>query len=173
MGWSPLLVGIVLVGLVVLAVFLCLYSDRKQDYDERQLQIRAKAYRLGFFTMIVSMLAVMFLQEWEKWNSVVDNAFGIQAALMFSLTVFGVYCVLNDAYFARRENPKASLLFCFGALIMNIGAVLTNLSDDRSIFVDGKLTFSPGGNLLCVGMFGVFTLTLLIKMLIKPKEDDE
>ncbi|MBR7020309.1 MAG: hypothetical protein IKI15_04570 [Lachnospiraceae bacterium] len=173
MGWSPLLVGIVLVGLVVLAVFLCLHSDRKQDYDERQLQIRAKAYRLGFFTMIVSMLAVMFLQGWEKWNSVVDNAFGILAALLFSLTVFGVYCVLNDAYFTRRENPKASLLFCFGVLIMNIGAVLTNLSDDRSIFVDGKLTFSPGGNLLCVGMFGVFTLTLLIKMLIKPKEDDE
>lgn len=173
MGWSPLLVGIVLVGLVVLAVFLCLYSDRKQDYDERQLQIRAKAYRLGFFTMIVSMLAVMFLQTWSRWTEVVDNSFALLTALMFSLTVFGVYCVLNDAYFTRRENPKASLLFCFGVLIMNIGAVLTNLSDDRSIFVDGKLTFSPGGNLLCGGMFGVFTLTLLIKMLIKPKEDDE
>lgn len=173
MGWSPLLVGIVLVGLVVLGIILCVYSDRKQDYDERQLLVRAKAYRLGFLTMIVSVLAVMFLQSWSEWNAVVDNDFSILLAMMFSLTVFGVYCVLNDAYFKRTESPKGAVIFCIGVFIMNVGSVLANLSDGRSLLVDGRLTFSPGGNLLCAGAFLILLITILIKKLVKPKEDDE
>ena len=172
MDVSPWFVVVVLVGLVVLGIIMS-FADRKQNYDERQLLVRANAYRIGFITMIVSTLAVMFLQSWDKWNSRVDNAFGLLAALLFSLTVFGVYCVLHDAYLTRRENPKASFLLCCGIVIMNVGALLSNLSKDGSIFVDGKLTFSPGGNLLCAVMFGVFTLALAIKMLVKPKEDDE
>ena len=172
MEWSPVLVIIVLLGLVGLGIFLS-FADRAQNYDERQLLIRAKAYRLGFITMLTSVLALMFLQSWDKWNAVVDSDFGLLAAAMFSLMVFGVYCVLNDAYFTRTESPLRGILICSGVILMNVGAILTNWSKTKSLFVDGRLTFSPGGNALCVGMFVVFLITIVIKSLVKPKEDDE
>ena len=173
MELSPWFVAVVLLGLVVFGIVLCTRMDRKQGYDERQLQIRANAYRIGFVSLMVAVLALMFLQTWSRWTEVVDNSFALLAALMFSLTVFGVYCILHDAFFKRTESPKAYFILCIVVLAGNALPVIGNLTKNKSLLVNGKLTFSSGGNAVCVVTFFAFLIALVIKALKKPEEDDE
>jgi hypothetical protein len=173
MDKSLWLVIAVLAGLVVFGIFLSWYTDRKQTFDERQLLIRAKAYRIGYISLIVAVIAITFLQTWEKWTSTVDTPFAMLSALMFSLMVFGVYCVTHDAFFHRTDNPKAYLGICIAVMLLNVLAVIRHVKDNGTLFVGGKLTLSPGGNMLFSGMFLVLVITIVIKMILVKREDEE
>ena len=173
MDRSLWLVIAVLLGLVVFGVIMCWYTDRKQTFDERQLMIRAKAYRIGFISLIVAVIAIMFLQTWDRWTNVVDTPVAMMSALMFSLMVFGVYCVTHDAFFHRTDNPKAYLGACVAVLLLNVLAVASHLKDNGTLLVDGKLTLSPGGNVLFAGMFLVLVGAIIGKMIVSKREDEE
>ena len=58
-------------------------------------------------------------------------------------------------------------------LLLNVLAVASHLKDNGTLLVDGKLTLSPGGNVLFAGMFLVLVGAIIGKMIVSKREDEE
>ena len=173
MDMKGTLVVIGVLAIVVFGVILGYYSNRRNKFDERQLMARAKAYRVGFGSLIIANLVILLLQSWKGWTDSVDSTFSMMVALMFSLMVFSLYCITHDAFFERKEKPIVYLETCIVVLAANVIAVIRHYSDHRTLLVNGKLTLSPGGNLVFGVMFLVLTITIIVKMLMTKREEEE
>jgi|GEM_PF-462283 hypothetical protein len=162
---------VLIVGVLIAAV---VYSDKRNKFDERQLMIRAKAYRLGFASLIIADLVIMYLDTLKGWKESVDSSFAIVAALAVSFLVFSLYCILNDAFFQRKDNPKEYLIFCVIVCVCEGYVVISHLIENGSLYEDGKLTMTPGGSLLLGGLFLIDVIAIIIKTLVnKARETEE
>lgn len=167
---------LIIAAVIVVAVGLFVaiyYSDKRNKFDERQLLVRAKAYRLGFGALIISDLVVMFLNSLEGWNKDVDSSFSIVLALAVSFTVFSLYCITHDAFFQRKDNPKEYLIFCIIVCVCEGYVVISHLIENGTLRENGRFTMTPGGSLLLAIMFLIVMIAIIIKMLINKAEAAE
>ena len=123
MNGSWLLMGLVFFALLwalapVLLVNAMESRDRerrgeKSDYDERQQYHRGKAYQYAFWVLglYVAIWCVLdAVADWP-WLHSVWNVGGGGLALAFA--VFGVYCVVHDAYQRWKEQNQLGWAVCF------------------------------------------------------------
>ena len=166
--------GITIAALLVLIVAVCLLSRRKEEeqFDERQLRVRADAFRIGFFSMLGSVFAMMILFSWKFWVNNVETMFTLIAAVMIAFLIFAVYCITHDAFFRRKENPKSYLGICLAVVFCNVAAVLRYIGKG-SLLVDGKVTLTPCGNILFACTFAIVAVVLLVKILTSRSEEEE
>jgi len=166
---------VVLVALILLCVAIYVASRRqaKDEFDERQLRVRADAYRIGFLSMFVSVIAMMILFSWKPWVERVDTMVTLIGTVMIAFLVFAVYCITHDAFFRRKEKPQSYLGICIAAMLCNLGVVIRYLKEDGTLFVDGKATMTPFGNAMMAGVFFVVSIVLVIKIIVNRKEEDD
>ena len=166
---------VVLVALILLCVAIYVASRRqaKDEFDERQLRVRADAYRIGFLSMFVSVIAMMILFSWKPWVERVDTMVTLIGTVMIAFLVFAVYCITHDAFFRRKEKPQSYLGICIAAMLCNLGVVIRYLKEDGTLFVDGKATMTPFGNAMMAGIFFVVAVVLVVKILASRKEEDD
>ena len=126
-------------GIIVAAVALVLRNRNKVcEYDEMQLKIRAKGYQIGFFAALILMLCLVLL--WETGLlTVVTPGFAIYAAMLISVTVFAIYCILHDAFLAINGKPNL-YIGIFSAIVLLQGATTVRYLMEGEILEDGKLT---------------------------------
>ena len=104
----------IVTGIVVavLLVILMAVLFRKQGgvgfgrakYDERQLLARGKAYRAGFFTVLIYELLYAFGDLMElRWTVPFT---GVMIGLFLGIAVFGVVAICQDAYLSLNEKPR-------------------------------------------------------------------
>ena len=165
---------IVIAALLVLIIAVFVLSRRTQEeqFDERQLRVRADAFRIGFFSMLGAVLAMMVLFSWKPWVDMVDPLFTLIAAVMISFLVFAIYCITHDAFFRRKEKPASYLLICIGVMLVNLGAALKNIKNG-TLLVDDKVTLTPCGNIMMGGTFLIVAIVLAVKMLADRREEEE
>ena len=84
----------------------------KAEFDERQQLARGKAYKAGFYTLLVGLLAVYLIPIFTEWQPK-DTALLPFAVICVGVTVFACVAVANDAYLGIRQNPRAMLLVGF------------------------------------------------------------
>ena len=168
---SVMVIGIMF-GIIVAAVALVLRNRNKVcEYDEMQLKIRAKGYQIGFFAALILMLCLVLL--WETGLlTVVTPGFAIYAAMLISVTVFAIYCILHDAFLAINGKPNL-YIGIFSAIVLLQGATTVRYLMEGEILEDGKLTFGSGAPALMFVCFLAILVTLIVKTVRNRKEAEE
>ena len=165
------IIGAVLI-LVAFVIWACLRKESKQ-FDERQLLKRANAFRFGFFCMLGGNAVLMILLTWRQWTDRVETLFTLIAVFMTAFLVFAVYCILNDAFFGNKENPKnyiviSCVIFFFEAL-----TVFRFWGKHRTLLDNGKVAVTPCSNILIGVTFLIIAITIIVKLAINRKERDD
>ena len=92
---------------------------------------------------------------------------------MITVCVFGVYSIIAGAFLRMNENPKTYLGICFAVILPNAVVLIGELKKSGTLLKDGKLTFTPGGNLLNVLTFLIIGIAVIIKMIANSREERE
>lgn len=158
-------IGVVVVFLALLVAVFVLGKKKREteQYDERQIMIRGKGYKISFMTVI----AMLFLYGgvlYAYTKDIVAPQFVVMAIAFLGILVFIIYCIFQDAYVQVGQSPKGWVfLVLFIAAINTISAFQ---STERGFDKDGIATaFSM--NVLLV----VFFCSILIAMLVKKVID--
>ena len=162
----------IMVCVMIAAWFLSLkFWKRECEYDEMQLKIRAKGYQIGFYTALILMLVLVLLSE-LNWLTFMTAGFAVYTALIISVTVFAVYCILHNAFLAIHGNAnRYFLLFGIITLLQGISAVRYMRAGE--MVEGGKLTFGGGAPALMCICFLAILITLIVKTVRNRKEAEE
>ena len=154
---------------LILLVVLIENSKRSNDYDERQQQVRGKAYALGFFTNMICVFLAVIIDVLELFPA--DGYILCAAAVFPGMMVFLAYSIWNEAYFSLREKEK-SLLVLLGSIgLLNLFFAVDGVLDDR-MWKNGKFG-TPIINALCAAMFLEIFVVVLLKKISTSKETEE
>ncbi|MBR5962439.1 MAG: LPXTG cell wall anchor domain-containing protein [Clostridia bacterium] len=165
----------IILGLMILLMIAAWVLLRKkrctEQYDERQLRIRAKGYQIGFFTalFLMSILALLFEAE---CLTVITPGLAALTALMISVTVFAVYCINHDAFLAIRENGKSQIALYTIIVLVEIANIIRHIVMGE-LMVNGKVEFTIGSAIVVGLCFLVMLITLLLKIRRDKKEVEE
>lgn len=114
-----LLVGIVFgLGIVAVLIRFCRKDKRwRSKYDERQKIAMGKAYRDGFWTLIIAGFIIMFIADmgFDKYLSDM-----ILIACLLGLSVYVIECIMRDAYMGITDKPKRWVIVIAAAGLLNI-----------------------------------------------------
>jgi hypothetical protein len=114
-----LLVGVI-VGVIVF-ILLKRYTVRgtgvKAAYDERQELLRGRAYQYAFFSMCgwYCLQGILLLAGIHLMDELTGNFMGF----LIGTGVFGITCVLTDAYFVPNQKQKPYLILLSIIALMN------------------------------------------------------
>lgn len=162
-------VGIV-AGIILVMIAAINYRKKtgKCEYDERQERARGKAYKYGFFTLMVYLLIYGTLQDITEvyWGK---GLVGVSFGICISVAVFAVISIWNDAYFSLRENPRRFTVLFVAVAVLNLSTGMRHI-----VHSEGLTDY----NILNLFM-GVTALVILAAMGAKAlknrreKEEDE
>jgi hypothetical protein len=161
-----------IVGLVlVTVVFMFARKGRagKCIIDERQKLVRGTGFKYAFFTLMIYDVLYFSLATLFP-DSFIATPVAIFLGICLSITVFAVYCIWNDGYYAINENQKAlTISFTSFALLNFIGFVRG--IREHEILVDGKINF-PIVNFTATVTLLLIVITTILKSR-KRHEDEE
>ena len=161
-----------LTGLLVgLLVVVLLFRMRVLDctFDERQERARGKAFKYGFFTLLISIFlygcSELVLGRW------CDALAGGSICVGLGMTVFAVVCIWKDAYLSLRERPgrvvPMMLMIGLGNLAISVTRIL-----DGGLLENGILTFRAA-NLILGVMVLVILAAYLVSALVRGRGEGE
>ncbi len=134
----------IMVGIVVVAITKRnRYGRAKCVYDERQTAARGKAFKYGFFSLIVYLVLYGIIQDMTGvyWGK---GMVGVSLGICISIVVFAVVSIWNDAYFSLWENPRQYVITFIAAFIVNAMAaipVITHTKKDTDYaYINAFLT---------------------------------
>lgn len=163
-----LMVGIVLV--VVLLKAMNKNGKAKTEYDERQQIERGKAYKYGFFAMLLTCAALIFLDTFETvlpFLGMLTYFLPILAGVVVQFS----YSIFHDAYEGLNTNMGRFTVILIAISALNIVIAVIRFVRGGMI-EDGKLC-SQFLNLLVGIMCLIVGIELLIKKAIDAKEGCE
>ena len=140
----------------------------KAEFDERQQLARGKAYKAGFYTLLVGLLAVYLIPIFTEWQPK-DTALLPFAVICIGVTVFACVAVANDAYLGIRQNPRTMLLIMGIVVVCNL---LAGFSVIRSADFTNGITVQNSMNFIIAAM-GLIILTALTVRLRMAARDEE
>ncbi|MBR5516727.1 MAG: hypothetical protein IKU53_02025 [Firmicutes bacterium] len=161
------LLGIMVAICIVIAIKKMTVSDC--EYDERQILIRGKAYKIGFMTML--LFAAGFICASVAYEELIEYGFVWNSISMFAgLTAFAVYSVWNDAYLALKQSVTKNLALCGVVILCNVSWIpeLIKGKIDAAELIQSYRAI----NVFCALTFAVIAFTLIIKMFVDRKEED-
>ena len=163
----------VLIGIII--VFLILVVTKNNDnihaeYDERQEAVRGRAYKYGFFTLLVYFGLVISADISEIVIPVEISVVGF-FGLMLGVAVMITVSIMNDAYYSLNENKSRVIGIFIVIAIINLGVGIYNLAIGDCI-TDGKLNFRFV-NMICGILFLYLFVVMGIKSLKDKKEEAE
>ena len=137
----------------------------KAEFDERA---RGKAYKAGFYTLLVGLLAVYLIPIFTEWQPK-DTALLPFAVICVGVTVFACVAVANDAYLGIRQNPRA-MLFVLGIVV--VGNLTAGFSVMESVgFADG-LAVENSMNFIIAAMGLIILAALAIRLRMAARDEE-
>lgn len=162
---SDYLNGVIVGALIVFFVaILAVISKRKsggmcEKYDERQMLVRGKGYRISFMTTLVLMLLYGGV-FYGFSKDIIAPQFVIFLIAFAGILVYTVYCIFNDAYIQIGQSPKKWI--CLVAFVIIGNAYCALRTSDRGLTNNGLAT-----TFMLNGMIAIVFTLVLIAMLIK------
>ncbi len=156
------LCGFVLgIVLVVIIARICNRNRKmKTEYDERQMILRGRGYRWGFYAMLIyaALNVVLGATEIEVPAEPAVIAFSY---IFVGAMVNCIYCIGHDAYWGLN-NSKGRYLIIFAVItLINIAGVARAIATG-SLIVDGRLS-TTGINLMVTIMLVVIVAVLAVQ----------
>ena len=165
-GYGLRIFGLYVAGLVVGK--LAGKKLGKAEFDERQQLARGKAYKAGFYTLLVGLLAVHLIPIFTEWQPK-DTALLPFAVICVGVTVFACVAVANDAYLGIRQNPRAMLLV-LGIVV--VGNLTAGFSVMESVgFADG-LAVENSMNFIIAAMGLILLAALAIRLRMAARDEE-
>lgn len=163
-----LITGII-IGLLI--YFITIKATRKyrfgnkDDFDERQKTEQGKAYKIGFFAIII-FCAIYGAADaiLEKGLPIEGSAIAFMAIIVGAFS-FATYAIFHDSYISINERSIRTKIILLVIGLMNIisgtGALLNG-----NIIEDGILTVR-----ISTLLVGLLLLVLLAEILVKERLD--
>jgi len=162
-----------MVGLIIaVIIFKVANTNRKvkTEYDERQREIRGRAYMYAFYT-IVALECVMMIIDIGGISLPVESYLLHFAGILAGCIVLCCYSIWHDVYWGLNNDPRRySLIFIFTGilnLIPIIGAVKSG-----TLMENGKFGL-PFMNILVMIMLIAIGICLLAKHIADRREEEE
>lgn len=174
-----MLVGLLLISVVIIVILKFTKRDHalRCKFDERQLQKRGTAFKLGFFTLLVenaiyACLSPLFVQDGplESLPHFEDGSGSIFLQICIAVGVFAGYSIWNDCYFSLNESrSRLKLLFAVTG-ILNLVIFFCRLVNGQ-LLEDGMLTIY-WDNLFC-GLMFLFIFLMMFLRRLRPEEAED
>lgn len=129
-------------------------------YDERQELQRGRAFKYGFFTLLIYdlLMGAVYSGGWPGWcDMFVFQCIGVGIALM----VFISCCIWKDAYISLTEQPKKVCVLLVAAVLVNVAGGVMN-AVNRQVFTENALNFGAVNFI-----FAAVLLVVLVEFLLK------
>lgn len=153
--------GMIVGILFVFVVALVITKRRKKqgkttEYDERQKAIQGKAYKIGFFVTMFSLIANGILcLDTNPWASVIDMNF---TGIALGIFAFASYAIWKDAYVAL-DGKLSRYAWLFAVVgVLNIAVYVMNYILYKSD--DGLIT-----NVIAGGLFLALSVVAVVKLI--------
>lgn len=177
----PLILGIAcgVIVSVFLVIILCIFVQNgeglRAKYDERQLLARGRAFKAGFFTILI-MTFVIMLPDIVEMDLPVDNVFLAEICAFSGMMVFLGVAIWEHAYYGLNEKWKNVMLIFVFIGISNLVIGIINICDNP-INEDGILMGYKCLNLMCGFLFVFIGVLTGIRVMVDkreelPEEDD-
>ena len=163
-----LIVVVFTIAVAILIAAMMSGKDASIRYDERQIQEQGKAFKLGFFTTIIT-LGLFITADLFGIVSMIEPYALYGSAIFIGLMAYVVYCVWHEAYFALNQRTVPVMIMLGAIALMNIFISVTNIVTGR-IIENGRVTLRIL-NVLCAVVFLVLFATLLLKKISNAKND--
>ena len=154
-----LVIGI-MVGLV-LAVLLCRFANNNQNaktqYDERQKEIRGRAYQYAFHAVLLYEVAMLIVDGWEMLP--IDRYLMHFGGIMVGCLVLACYCIWKDVYWGLNNNRRRYIAVFTASVALNVIPIVGALKS-------GEGLGSSIINLMVLIMLAVILVEMLIKRLV-------
>jgi hypothetical protein len=148
--------------------------DVHDKYDERQILEQGKGFKLGFFTLLIE-LGIMMCIDCTGIIPYSSTYVFYGAALFISLTVYAVYCIWHESYFAINRTGKGTMIMLAVICLMNLFISIVN-GLSGLIVINGVPTFRIL-NVYCVIAFAIIFIAMILKKisigLSESSEDEE
>lgn len=161
------IIGIIIViAIVAAALFFwrAVRGERARDdrqYDERQLMLREKGYRLGFFVTLIAEALVLLLLEYDVIPAA-SATMAVYTALIAGVAVFAVFCAMQDVFFPMGEKGTTSLVLWAGLALVNGLSAGIRIANGTMV-EHGAIRLTNGSYLVNAVLF----LTILIAVLVR------
>lgn len=165
------ILGGVFVGLIITLIVLKVANDDNKSqtkYDERQEIVRGKGYKIGYWTLIITMaILIIALVMIEDAGIVLPISISllIFIVVMIGVLVFAGYCIFNDGYFGLNNNRRTYYILFFIIGLFNLFLGIYPIISGNFIEKNGKVG-SNGINLVCGISFVILGIMLVIKAII-------
>jgi hypothetical protein len=138
---------------------------KTENYDERQMQIRNKVYKRGFFVSLLLLLADGMLMRYDiMWSNQLSKYF-----LMFMLLVsyVDIEFIFRGAQFGKKDSRVlyAVIFGLFGSLA--VAATILTPVDGEKIIEDNMLSQTGAG--FVVGLLFLLLSVCTIIQIIREK----
>lgn len=149
------------------------YFHEKKIYDERQLMARGRAYKGGYFALMISLVALLIANESVKDVNLMNYS-GVFTCIIISVSVFAIICIINDAYMSLYESAKKVLVMLVLLAVLNIAIGISELASDGIVvtldaYNDTKV-LSDGVSSLLVGVALVVICTVFLVKVAHDKK---
>ena len=153
----------VVVATVIIALIIKKITGKKAEYDERQLAIRGKAYKVGCLTYAILLAASVILHS--NFELAVMPFYLEQTLILLAgLGTFICFAIWNDAYFCVNQKKKQWTLAILLASAANF-AIFFNTRENW--FTPEGIMNSSWNNLFV----SVFTLIIALNVCLKMLAD--
>ncbi len=155
-----ILTGALVVTLAVLSLVGKKRTSGKR-YDERQELEQGRGFRAAFFSVLISIF-ISLMMELSGVVPEQDAVLLYEIALFVGITVYVVYGVWHECYFALNEKLSGMVVMflcigCINLLLSIPHLILEGVYDE-----DGKLSTTIL-NLMCAGTCFALLITVLLK----------
>lgn len=162
LGFATGFVAVVVVT-VIIALIIKKIAGKKAEYDERQLAIRGKAYKVGCLTYAILLVASVILHS--NFELAVMPFYLEQTLILLAgLGTFICFAIWNDAYFCVNQKKKQWTLAIMLASAANF-AIFFNTRENW--FTPEGIMNSSWNNLFV----SVFTLIIALNVCLKMLAD--
>ena len=129
-----------------------------EQFDERQLYARGRAYQAGFLTFTCCICIDACLKMFG--TAPYEDPLGEFTALFIAVTVFAIEAIRHDAFKGFHKNSRNYILLYFGV-------VLSQLVSTASSFLEGRLVEDGLLTLRCVSLVSAVTFSIILILLIR------
>lgn len=110
----------------------------RDEYDERQVLARGRAFMWGFFTLMICLMVYGMLDMLiDRWC---DTLTGCIICICVALLVFASICIKQDAFAGIGKNRKRNLTVLLVLTLANMFFGVENITGG-DVVRDGLLTF--------------------------------
>ena len=160
---------IALIFLVIIVKALKKAKRNPAKYDERQILLRGKAYKMGFITILG--LAILYVSLIPVFDELITYGYLFNGIIMVvGVMVFVVYSIWNDAFFSLKDDIDSYILMNIVIIIANCVSMPPIAKDVN--FIEDVLLSNRFFNILSILSFTIILIILLIKKYIDRKEEE-